>query len=255
MKHSKPSISIVGAGPGDPDLLTIKGLRALQSANAVLYDALANPKLLEYAPANAVKVFVGKRAGLHSYNQEEINLLMVQYAYKLGHVVRLKGGDPFVFGRGYEEMNYAKAFDIPVTVVPGISSSIAVPQSQHVPLTHRGLSESFWVVTATTRSANFSKDVNLAAQSSATVIVLMGIGKLAKITSAYRDLGKGDLPVLIVQNGTLPEEKAVVGTIDSIESKAGHAKIGTPGIIVIGRTVSLHPSFIQEVIEVQRTWK
>ncbi|MEL6843744.1 MAG: SAM-dependent methyltransferase, partial [Bacteroidota bacterium] len=119
-------ITLVGAGPGDPELLTIKGLKALQSADVVLYDALVNPVLLEEAPKAALKIYVGKRAANHRYSQEEINMLLVQYAFSHGHVVRLKGGDSFVFGRGHEELSFAKAFDIEVRVVPGISSCIAV---------------------------------------------------------------------------------------------------------------------------------
>src|SRR5690606_19391839 len=120
-----PKITLVGAGPGDPELLTIKALKAIQKASVILYDALSNEAILAEASANAVKVYVGKRAGQHSYKQSEINLLLVQYAFRYGEVVRLKGGDPFVFGRGYEELEYAESFGIEVDVIPGISSSIS----------------------------------------------------------------------------------------------------------------------------------
>ena len=155
----EPRITLVGAGPGDAGLITIKGIKALQTADVVLYDALVNEEILDFAPANAVKVYVGKRSGDHSFSQDAINKLMVDYALNYGHVVRLKGGDPFVFGRGYEELDHAASFSIPATVIPGISSSIAVPGLQQIPVTHRGLSESFWVITGTTTNGKISADI------------------------------------------------------------------------------------------------
>ncbi len=255
MRHSRPHIAIVGAGPGDPELITVKALRAIQRADVILYDALVNQELLKYAQPGAILKFVGKRAGLHSYRQEEINLLMVQHAYKYGKVVRLKGGDPFVFGRGHEELQYAKAFDIPVEVIPGISSAIAVPASQHIPLTNRGMAESFWVLTATSKSDKLAGDIHLAAQSSATVVLLMGIRKLKQIAAIYQSLEKDSTPVMIIQNGTLPDEKVVVGRIENIVEKAEEKQIGTPGIIVIGENVSLHPEYVNQVVNVAQTWK
>ena len=182
----QPKITLVGAGPGDPELITVKGLKAIQSADVILYDALANPALINEAPQDALKIYVGKRAGKHKLKQEEINLLLVQSAFLHGHAVRLKGGDSFVFGRGHEEIEFARAFDIPTSIVPGISSCIAVPELQEVPLTRRGLNESFWVITATTRSGKLSKDMSLAAQSTATVVVLMGMRKLPEIMRMFR---------------------------------------------------------------------
>src|SRR6201998_1132021 len=181
-KIREPRITLVGAGPGDAELITIKGIKALQTADVVLYDALVNEELLEFAPKKATKVYVGKRSGDHSHSQEAINKLMVDYALNYGHVVRLKGGDPFVFGRGYEELDHAASYSIPTEVVPGISSSIGVPGLQNIPVTHRGLSESFWVVTGTTSSGKVSNDVYEAARTKATIVVLMGIHKLAEIT-------------------------------------------------------------------------
>src|SRR3954469_17153283 len=181
----EPRITLVGAGPGDAELITIKGIKALQTADVVLYDALVNEELLEFAPAHATKVYVGKRSGDHSFSQENINKLMIDYALNYGHVVRLKGGDPFVFGRGYEELDFAAAHNIPTQVVPGISSSIGVPGLQGIPVTHRGLSESFWVVTGTTSDGNISADLYEAAKTNATVVVLMGIHKLAEIAAIF----------------------------------------------------------------------
>ena len=243
----KPKITLVGAGPGDPDLITVKGLKAIQSADVILYDALANPALLQEAPAAARKIFVGKRAGNHKLKQEEINLLLVQSAFLYGHAVRLKGGDSFVFGRGHEELEFARAFDIETSVIPGISSCIAVPELQEVPLTRRGINESFWVITATTRSGKLSKDLNLATQSSATVVILMGLRKLPEITKLFKSRGKKDRPVLVVQNGSHENEQFAVGTISTIEQKVNDKGLSTPAIIVIGEVVSLHPELLEEV--------
>ncbi len=245
-KHSSsntPKLTLVGAGPGDPELLTLKGLRALKKANVVLYDALANPELLDFAPESALKVFVGKRAGHHRYSQAEINQLIVQYAFSHGHVVRLKGGDAFVFGRGHEEIEYAAVFGIESEVVPGISSCIAVPELQKVPLTRRGINESFWVLTGTTRAGQLSKDIAVAAQSSATVVILMGMRKLFEISRIFGKAGKGDMPVMVIQNGSRNSEKMVLGTIRTIVRQVREAGIGAPGIIVIGEVVKLHSDF------------
>src|SRR6201992_2992616 len=168
----EPRITLVGAGPGDTELITLKGVKALQTADVVLYDALVNEELLEFAPATATKVYVGKRSGDHSYSQDAVNKLMIDYAINYGHVVRLKGGDPFVFGRGFEELDFAASYSIPAQVIPGISSSIGVPGMQHIPVTHRGLSESFWVVTGTTANHQISPDIYDAAKNKATVVVL-----------------------------------------------------------------------------------
>ena len=238
---TKPRITLVGAGPGDPDLITLKGLKALQNADVVLYDALVNTEILDNAPSKALKIYVGKRANNHRYSQDEINLLLVQFAYSHGHVVRLKGGDPFVFGRGHEEMIYAQAFDIETEVVPGISSCIALPELAGIPVTRRGLNESFWVLTGTTRSGKLSTDVALAAQSSATAIILMGMRKIREIGETFAKAGKADTPVLVIQNGSLPNEKRVLGTVTEIADKVEAQGLGAPGIIVIGEVVSLHP--------------
>ncbi|MCO6492701.1 MAG: uroporphyrinogen-III C-methyltransferase [Phaeodactylibacter sp.] len=238
-----PKITLVGAGPGDPDLLTIKGARAIRSADVLLYDALIGPGLLELARPEALLIYVGKRAGRHRRRQEEINQQMVAYARSHGHVVRLKGGDPFVFGRGQEEVAYARELGIPVEVIPGISSCIAVPELQHVPPTRRGYSESFWVVAGTTRSGGLSKDLALAARSTATVIVLMGMRKARAIAALFERQGKGHLPAMAIQNGALPDERRVLGTAAEIADKIEAEGLGTPGILVFGEVVALHPDW------------
>ncbi|AQG79220.1 uroporphyrinogen-III C-methyltransferase [Spirosoma montaniterrae] len=232
-------LTLVGAGPGDPDLITVKGIKALRTADVVMYDALVSPELLEYCRPDALKVYVGKRRGAYSCMQEDINPLIVHYARHYGHVVRLKGGDSFVFGRGYEEVAYARQHGLLVDVVPGLSSSYAVPASAGVPLTTRGLSESFWVVTGTTKDGKLSADLQLAAQSSATVVVLMGMHKLPAIMAAFTNAGKAHTPVAIIQNGTLPEQRTVVGRVDTIVDRTEQAGIDNPAIIVIGEVAGL----------------
>jgi uroporphyrin-III C-methyltransferase len=232
-------LTLIGAGPGDPELITLKGVKALQSANVVMYDALVHPDLLSHARAGALLVYVGKRRGAYSCVQEDINPLIVHYAQTYGHVVRLKGGDPFIFGRGYEEMDYARQHGIDAELIPGISSSYAVPAAAGIPLTTRGLSESFWVVTGTTKEGQLSADLALAAQSSATVVVLMGMHKLAEIAALFAGFGKADLPVAIVQNGTLPEQRTVTGHIHDIVEQVASDGIDNPAIIVIGAVAGL----------------
>jgi len=241
-KYIHPRVTLVGAGPGDAELITLKGIKALRDAEVVLYDALVNKELLTYVPDDVPTLYVGKRAGNHELSQSQINELIVQSALTYGHVVRLKGGDPFVFGRGHEEMEYAQSFGIETTVVPGISSSIAVPELQAIPLTRRGVSESFWVLTGTTRAGELSADLRLAAQSNATAIILMGVHKLAEITALYQANGRGSLPVAVIQNGSLPEERIVLAEVDTIMAAVQREKIGSPAVIVVGEVVRSHPA-------------
>ncbi|QGK75779.1 uroporphyrinogen-III C-methyltransferase [Flavobacterium sp. SLB02] len=233
----KPKVTLVGAGPGDPDLLTLKAVKALAEANVVLYDALANDEIFAHAPKNAIKIFVGKKIGNHAYTQDQINQLIVDNALTYGNVVRLKGGDPFIFGRGSEEIEFIESFGIPTVVVPGISSVVAVPASQGISITKRGVSESFWAITGTTSDRKLSSDVALAAQSSATVVILMGMHKLPQIIDLFQKEDKGDLPVAIIQNGTTAEEKVGVGTVDSILEVVKQQKLSSPAIIVLGNVV------------------
>lgn len=232
-----PKVTLVGAGPGDPELMTLKGILALNTADVVLYDALIDPVLLKHAPATSLKIFVGKRVGKHSTPQEDTNQLCVELARKHGHVVRLKGGDPFVFGRGGEEIEYIEAFGIPTAVVPGITSAIAVPANAGIPVTKRGLSESFWVVTGTTTAGDLSRDLALAAQSTATVVILMGTKKLGEIADTYRRAGKSHLPIAIIQSGTTREEKITAGFIHDIEQKALENQVEAPAVIIVGEVV------------------
>jgi uroporphyrin-III C-methyltransferase len=232
-------LTLIGAGPGDPDLITLKAVKVLRVADVIMYDALVAPELLDYCRPDALKVYVGKRRGAYSCVQEDINPLIVHYAQQYGHVVRLKGGDSFVFGRGWEEMDFAAQHGIDVEVIPGISSSYAVPAAAGIPLTTRGLSESFWVVTGTTKEGQLSRDLQLAAQSSATVVVLMGMHKLPLIADLFVGLGRTETPVAIIQNGTTPEQRTVVATMGNIVAEVARTGLENPAVIVIGAVANL----------------
>jgi len=232
-----PKLTVVGAGPGDPDLITLKAIKAIKDADVILYDALVNADLLAYASPKAELIFVGKRRGCYAYQQEQINDLIVARAKSHGHVVRLKGGDPFIFGRGAEEIDHVRQFGIETYMVPGISSSLAVPAYQGIPLTKRGSSESFWVITGTTKAHTISSDVALAAKSTATVVILMGMGKLEEIVSIFSSEGKQKTPIAIIQNGTTKDEKFGVGTIETICNVVKEKQLANPAIIVIGEVV------------------
>ena len=243
--NTAPSLSLVGAGPGDPELITLKGLITIRAADVILYDALANQALLDHASPQCIREFVGKRYGCHALSQEEINVRIIQYAYQYGHVVRLKGGDPFVFGRAQEEILAATKAGIKVQVIPGISSAIAVPALQGIPLTCRGVNESFWVTTGTTRSGEISADIKLAAQSTATVVILMAMSKLHEIMDIFCSYGKTGTPAAVIQNGTLPEEKVVIGTVKDIAFRAEAAQLTNPAIVIVGEVVQWRAALTQ----------
>jgi uroporphyrin-III C-methyltransferase len=237
-------LTLVGAGPGDPDLITLKGLKALQGADAILYDSLANEALLGHAKKGCKLLYVGKRHGCKSAKQEAIHDLIVHCAKKYGHVVRLKGGDPFVFGRGYEEYEHALRHGITVEVVPGISSCISVPSDAGIPVTHRGLSEGFWVTTGTLKTGEISSDIYLAAQSNATVIILMGLHKIEKIVQIFEERGKSEMPSAVIQSGSLPSKRVVAGPVSEIAGLARKAELTSPAIIVMGEVARLSPVYL-----------
>lgn len=244
-QYVEPRITIVGAGPGDPDLISIKGVKALKSADVVLYDALVDEALLAYAPQQAIKVFVGNPSGDENFSQDVVNQLMIDYALNFGHVVRLKGGDLFVFGRGYEEVDYAASYSVPATVVPGISSAISVPGLQGIPVTHRCVSESLWILSGTDVDGNLSGELLDAAYSKATVVVLLGYDKLADIVEIYQKAGKGRLPAAVIQNGSMANEKIAIGVVNTIEEAAYEKQIDHSGpvLLIFGQAVALHQDF------------
>ncbi|WP_336622667.1 uroporphyrinogen-III C-methyltransferase [Cellulophaga sp. 2_MG-2023] len=249
MLASMPKVSLVGAGPGSSDLITRRGFKVLQQASVVLYDALVSIELLNEIDTDIPKIYVGKRCGEHSLLQDDINKLIVESAYTYGHVVRLKGGDPFVFGRASEEIEYVESFGIPVVVIPGVSSAIAVPASQGIPVTRRGISSSFWVMTATKKDGSFSQDLKLAAKSSATLVILMGVRKFREIATEILKYRSKTTPFAIIQNGTLDKETCITGTLLNYKTVNKDINTALPGIIVIGDVVAEHPSFFEEELQ------
>lgn len=248
----QPKLILVGAGPGDPELITLKGLKAIEQADAILYDALVSEELLKYAPANCIKLYVGKRFGQPSLPQQKINELIAEHAFSYGSVVRLKGGDPFVFGRATEEIDYAEQVGIEVEIIPGLSSVTAVPAAAKIAITQRGISRGFRVITATTSAEELSDNINCAAKCNETVVILMGMNKLPLITEIFAANGKAKLPVAVIQNGTLPQEKIIFGTVNDIAAKVEQAKAGAPGLIIIGETVAWshkYPELIENNLE------
>ncbi len=243
----QPKLTLVGAGPGDPELITVKGINSIKNADVILYDALANKQLLKFAKPGAIKLNVGKRNGKHSYKQEDINQLIISYAFTYGHVVRLKGGDPFVFGRGFEEIQFAEAFNIQTEYVPGISSSIAVAGLSGIPVTHRGSANSFWVLTATTNTGEISPEIKLAAQSNSTIVILMGLSKIKEIAQTFAEFGKSDEAVAVIQNGTLPNQKVVVSTYENIVHEIETNNIQSPAIIISGKVVKEQTGYYSQL--------
>jgi uroporphyrin-III C-methyltransferase len=231
-------VYIVGAGPGDPELITVRGLKRLQQADVVVYDRLANPQLLHEAPSLAEQIDVGKAPGRHTMTQTEINTVLVQEARQGKAVVRLKGGDPFVFGRGGEECLALVEAGIPFEVVPGISSALAVPAYAGIPVTQRGMAQSFTVVTGHSSGASgFAIDWQALPQTG-TLVILMGVRHLAQIVQALQTHGRAaDTPVAVIQQGTTAAQKIATGTLADIAQRAKN--IVSPAIIIIGEVVNL----------------
>lgn len=247
--NNNPKVTLVGAGPGDKDLITIKGVKAIQQADYILYDALVNPEILEFAKEHTPSLYVGKRFNNHAYSQNEINNLLVEKANNYGHVVRLKGGDSFVFGRGSEEIDYVESFNISTEVIPGLSSALSVPALQGIPLTKRTINESFWVITGTTSSGAISKDIKCGAQSSATLVILMGLRNFPLIMEQVKSFRHKYTPFAIIQNGSLPNEKIIIDTISNYKNVIETIDYKSPGIIVIGDVVAEHSAFLDEEIQ------
>ncbi|HXT34072.1 MAG TPA: uroporphyrinogen-III C-methyltransferase [Chloroflexota bacterium] len=238
-------VSLVGAGPGDPDLLTVKGLRRLQAAEVVVYDRLANDELLQQVPPDAELIFAGKGPGAHALGQDEINALLVAKGRAGKRVVRLKGGDPFVFGRGGEEAEALAAADIPFEVVPGVTSAIAAPAYAGIPVTHRDFTPAFTVVTGhedPTKGESMVPWEALAAGPD-TLVFLMGVGHLEAIGARLIAAGRAPAtPVAVVRRGTWPDQQLVLCTLASIAEDAALAGLTAPAVTVVGRVAGLAPT-------------
>jgi len=240
MKAGK--VFLVGAGPGDPGLMTVRGLQLLRDARVVVYDQLVNPVLLEEVPVEAELVFVGKQAGTHCIGQGEINEVLIGYAWRGIDVVRLKGGDPFVFGRGGEEAEALVDAGITFEIVPGVSSAVAVPAYAGIPLTHRNYASSFAVVTGHEAiKAKSSVDWAKLATAVDTLVILMGLHNLPAIVAKLLAHGRSaETPVAVIRQGTTERQQAVVGTLADIVEKS--AALKAPALIVVGNVVRLKSS-------------
>ncbi|WP_160718835.1 uroporphyrinogen-III C-methyltransferase [Bacillus sp. USDA818B3_A] len=235
-------VYLVGAGPGDPELITVKGLRCLQEADVILYDRLVNPELLKYAKEGAQLVYCGKLPNYHTMKQETINHFLVKYAKKGYQVVRLKGGDPFVFGRGGEEAEECVKHDVPFEVVPGITSGIAASAYAGIPVTHRSISKSFAFITGH-QAGDVAADHQWhhLANGVDTLCIYMGVSHLPNICRQLIDSGKSPTtPIALVHWGTLTDQQTVTGTLETICDVVNEAAITNPSMIVIGEVVKLH---------------
>ncbi|MFL6262867.1 MAG: uroporphyrinogen-III C-methyltransferase [Thermoanaerobaculia bacterium] len=233
---SRGIVYLVGAGPGDPKLITVLGLDRLRQAEVVIYDRLVSERLLDEAPPSAERIFVGKAPGEHSCKQEEINELLLRHARAGKTVVRLKGGDPFVFGRGSEEALACAEAGIPWEVVPGISSAVSVPALVGIPVTHRELAGGFAVVTGHCAEGDRQDWAALARVE--TLVILMGLSRLPEISASLLFHGRGaDTPVAAIAQGSLPGERVVVGTLGTIAGDVARAGLKAPATIVVGEVV------------------
>ena len=250
-------VVLVGAGPGDPDLITVKGAKALAEADVIVYDRLAAPALLELAPASAERIYVGKQPGGHAMKQPEIDAVLVEQALLGRTVVRLKGGDPFVFGRGGEELLACAAAGIPCEVIPGITSAVAAPSAAGIPVTHRGIARSFAVVTASTAGTAHepdATDLSRIATAVDTLVLLMAAGRLAETCRALIDAGRDheELAALVMW-ATTPEERTVIGTLSDLPALAAAASLGPPATLIVGEVAAIPQQVAAITADLQQT--
>jgi len=241
MTQSPKIVAIVGAGPGDPDLLTVKALRLIEAAEVVVYDRLVSDAILDLVPTGAERIFAGKRASDHHMAQEEINALLVSLAESGRRVIRLKGGDPFVFGRGGEEALHLVKHDIAFEIVPGITSSAGCAAYAGIPLTHRGLSKSVRFVTGN-RQGNRGLDLDWQdlADPETTLVIYMGRTNVRLIADQLVAAGlAADTPSAVIYNGTLPDQKTMVTRLDGLADAVDATSLVAPTLLVIGKVVSL----------------
>jgi len=229
-------VFLVGAGPGDPELITLKAVKILNKADTIIYDRLANEEILKHSPPNTKLIYVGKKAGEHYKNQEEINEILINEAKNKSDeiIVRLKGGDPFVFGRGGEEILSLINENIPFEIIPGVTSAIGVPTTLGLPVTHRAVATSFTIVTGHEDPTKEKKQVKWD-YTADTIIILMGIGNIKENTFELMKYRDPQTPACIIENGTLPNERIIFGTLENIANK----NINTPAILVVGNVIEV----------------
>ncbi len=238
-ENKMAKVYLTGAGPGDIELMTLKAARVVKEADVIIYDRLANPEILDMAKENCELIYVGKEDGKHSVPQDKINEIIYQASLKYENIVRLKGGDPFVFGRGGEEAIYLYDRDIKFEIIPGITSAVSVPAYAGIPVTHRGITTSFRVVTGhETPKKKISQLEWETFLNDETIVFLMGFHNIKLITNKLMDLGKRkDYPCAVISKGTTPQQQVVTGTLEDIVEKS--KDLPTPAIIVIGEVVNL----------------
>jgi len=236
---SKPRVSLVGAGPGDPELLTIKALRCLEQADVVVYDRLVAPEILEFVRPGAKLVYVGKSTGKHHMPQKEINALLIKLARTGRYIVRLKGGDPFVFGRGSEEVQHLACHGISFEVVPGITAATACSTYAGIPLTHRGIARSVRFVTGHCRADEpLDLDWQSLADEQTTLVFYMGLATLSQVTRKLVEAGlSADMPAAVVENGTTRQQRCFVSTLDQLAQLVSTMDIAPPALVIIGHVV------------------
>ena len=233
-------VYLIGAGPGDVDLLTLKAKNLIEKADVIVYDRLADDKILNFASEEAEKIYVGKAPGQHTMKQEEISQLLVDLTKRFENIVRLKGGDPFVFGRGGEEALLLKENDIPFEIVPGVTSAIAVPAYAGIPVTHRGIATSFAVVTGHEMSEKSTLRWDKLSTGVDTLIFLMGVANLAEITQRLIANGRAaDTPAAVIQNGTKVEQRVLITTVENAAADVQRHQITSPAIFIVGEVVKL----------------
>ena len=239
------SVILVGAGPGDPGLLTQKGRQAIENAQVVVYDRLVSPAILSLIPKDAEKINVGKESSNHLVPQEEINRILLRKAQEDKRVVRLKGGDPFLFGRGGEELELLEAAGIPFQVVPGVTSALSVPAYAGIPVTHRDFCSSVHIITGHARAgAELSIDFDALKRTGGTLVFLMGVTSLPKICKGLLDAGMApDIPAAVIEKGTCPGQRKLISTLEKLPSEAEKAGVKSPAIIVVGKVCSLSNRF------------
>ena len=237
MSGESGKVFLIGAGPGDPELLTLKAVRALAGADVVLIDDLVDRRVLERAPRARV-VPVGKRGGCKSTPQVFIEKLMIRLARRGSIVARVKGGDPFVFGRGGEEAIALAEAGIECSVIPGITAGVGVPASLGIPVTHREVARGVTFVTAHARDGA-APDWAALARTGTTLVIYMGLQRINEITAALAAAGSGAVPAAVIERGTTTDERSVVGTVATIAAQAAAAGLGSPALIVVGAVVAL----------------
>lgn len=245
-------VYLVGAGPGDPDLITVRGLACLRRAEVLVHDRLVAPELLDEVPAGALRFDVGKESGNHRCPQEEINALLVAHARAGRVVVRLKGGDPFVFGRGAEEALACAEAGVAWEVIPGVTSAVSVPARAGIPVTHRGVATSFAVVTGHCMGDD-RVDWNALARVD-TLLVLMGLSRLSEVADLLVAHGRlADTPAAAISRGTLPDERVVVAPLGEIGREVVRERLATPALVVVGEVVRMRER-LRPVVERGFSW-